>query len=341
MDITEGNIKEFLIHNVEAHPGDIAQVTAKRFRVSRQAVNRHLRTLVSEGILLAKGQTRGRSYELVIQPTLFTLPLSSKLQEDKVWLDVAAPALAGIRDNLLNICQYGFTQMVNNAIDHSEGSTLIITVERTAAYIELGVIDDGIGIFNKIRTVLGLDDERHAILELAKGKFTTDPTHHSGEGIFFTSRMFDRYAIRSGHIFFYHTPETQDWLLDDKMTKKGTGIAMKISTASDRTIQEIFDTYVSDDGGYGFTRTHIPVSLVQYGDENLVSRSQAKRLLSRFERFKEVVLDFKGVSIIGQGFADEIFRVFQESHPDTNILWINVNNNVEKMIRRARINETI
>jgi anti-anti-sigma regulatory factor len=114
---------------------------------------------------------------------------------------------------------------------------------------------------------------------------------------------------------------------------------MKISTASDRTIQEIFDKYASEESEFSFTRTHIPVSLVQYGDDNLVSRSQAKRLLARIERFKEVILDFKGVSIIGQAFADEIFRVFQHSHRDVHLRWINTNENVNKMIRRARTDD--
>ena len=340
MDESQSNIREFLIHNIEAHPHDIAKVAAKHFGVSRQAVNRHLRALVKEGVLSSEGQTRGRSYVFVTQEVESRLVLSPNLQEDKVWQDVAVPALVGIRDNVLNICQYGFTEMVNNAIDHSEGSTLSITVRRTAASVELWIVDNGIGIFNKIRDAFALDDERHAILELAKGKLTTDPAHHSGEGIFFTSRMFDMYSISSGYLSFCHTPIGHDWLLDNKkMTEKGTFIKMTISTASKRTIQEIFDRYTSEKDEYGFTRTHIPVSLVQYGDDNLVSRSQAKRLLVRFDRFKEVILDFKEVSAIGQGFADEIFRIFRENHPDINIHWVNTNKNVEKMIRRAYMHD--
>jgi anti-sigma regulatory factor (Ser/Thr protein kinase) len=337
MDRSEKNIREFLIHNVEAHPSDIAKVAAKRFGVSRQAVNRHLRALVAEGILLAQGHTRGRSYALVEHEVAYNFTLSPNLEEDKIWRDVAAPALVDIRDNVLSICQHGFTEMVNNAIDHSEGSTLRIRVIRNAANVELWVMDDGVGIFKKIKAAFGLDDERHAILELAKGKLTTDPAHHTGEGIFFTSRMFDMYRIASGDLFFCHTPIDGDWLLDSaKMMEKGTLISMKISTASERTTREIFDRYASAESAYGFTRTHIPVSLAQYGDDNLISRSQAKRLLVRFERFKEVILDFRGVSMIGQAFADEIFRVFQESHPDVHLRWTYTNEDVEKMIRRAR-----
>ena len=68
----------------------------------------------------------------------------------------------------------------------------------------------------------------------------------------------------------------------------------------------------------------------------LVSRSQAKRLLNRFERFKVVVLDFEGVQEVGQAFADEIFRVFSNFHPATEIRALNANEQVQKMIARAK-----
>ncbi len=87
---------------------------------------------------------------------------------------------------------------------------------------------------------------------------------------------------------------------------------------------------------YGFTKTVVPVKLAQYGDEYLVSRSQAKRLLSRIDRFKTVLFDFHGVEAIGQSFADEIFRVFSEQHPNMQLLDIRANPEVEKMISRAR-----
>jgi hypothetical protein len=67
-----------------------------------------------------------------------------------------------------------------------------------------------------------------------------------------------------------------------------------------------------------------------------VSRSQARRLVRRFEGFRRVVLNFKGVGVIGQAFADEIFRVFRSEHPEVELLSANTNSQVERMIRRAR-----
>lgn len=73
-----------------------------------------------------------------------------------------------------------------------------------ALFYVLVIHDDGEGIFHKITKQLKLCDERHAVLELAKGKFTTDPKNHTGEGIFFSSRMFDDFAILSGTVYFTH-----------------------------------------------------------------------------------------------------------------------------------------
>lgn len=48
------------------------------------------------------------------------------------------------------------------------------------------------------------------------------------------------------------------------------------------------------------------------------------------------MLDFEGVEQIGQPFADEIFRVFSNSHPNVNVFWINSNADIERMIEYVR-----
>lgn len=266
----------------------------------------------------------------------FTVDLSLALHEDKVWRDQIRPLLDDVPENVISICQYGFTEILNNAIDHSEGTLAHIHVTRTATNIWLGIEDNGIGIFNKIKREFNLEDEHQAILELSKGKLTTDPARHSGEGIFFTSRVFDRFSIFSGNLFFCYTPEDGDWLLEDQENTPGTRVLMETSIFSKHTLKEVFDIYASGQEDYGFSKTQIPVFLARYGDENLVSRSQAKRVLNRLERFKEIIFDFKEVSMIGQAFADEIFRVFQSQHPEVRLSWVNTSAEVEQMIHRAK-----
>lgn len=93
----------------------------------------------------------------------------------------------------------------------------------------------------------------------------------------------------------------------------------------------IFDEYTTD---LAFDRTRTVVRLFAIGT-TFVSRSEAKRLLHGLERFREVVLDFGGVGAIGQGFADEVFRVWARAHPDTRLRPVDMIEPVEFMVRRA------
>jgi hypothetical protein len=221
-------------------------------------------------------------------------------------------------------------------VEHSGGQAINLRLTLTAAAVEMLVADDGIGIFRKIKEGLRLEDEREAILELSKGKATTDPDRHTGEGVFFTSRMFDEFVIESGRWSFRHQGPDDNWLIEGLEAEvKGTRVRMKIATRSARTAKEVFDRYAPETGGYGFTKTHVLVHLLQVGQENLVSRSQAKRLLARLDRFQEVTLDFHGVAAIGQAFADEVFRVFRRQHPQVRLVWVAAGKDVEQMIRRA------
>ena len=69
--------------------------------------------------------------------------------------------------------------------------------------------------------------------------------------------------------------------------------------------------------------------------EKLMSRSQAKRLLARIDRFKVVLFDFDGVIMIGQAFADEALPCLCEAHPHIDLCAVGVNTTVEHMIRHA------
>jgi len=330
-------IRNFILDQVSKHQTDISRLVAEQFNITRQSVNYHVQALEKGGLLEAKGQTNARTYRLkVLSHREFRLALEKGLAEDKVWRSHMEDQLPKISDNVKGICYYGFTEMFNNVIDHSEGTEVLFSIQIDARSIQLEIIDNGVGIFDKIAKALHLEDRHHAIQELIKGKVTTDPERHTGEGIFFTSKMFDRFFVASSDLCFIHNSPDDDWLIEQQeVFVKGTGIRMSIRIDSKRTTQEIFDKYSDSEGDFGFSKTHVPVKLFKYGDENLVSRSQAKRLLARFEDFQEVLLDFEGVSSIGRAFADEIFRVFKNKHPHIKLVWMQATPSVEKTIRSA------
>lgn len=328
-------IRRFILEHVEKHPSDISKVTAEHFGITRQAVSKHVQRLTAEQALAETGKTRNRAYKLCpLSEWAKGYPITKDLAEDVVWRNDIAPILGKMPENVIEIWHYGFTEMFNNAIDHSAGADIVVEIRRTAVTTEMHIYDDGVGIFRKIQSELNLLDERHAILELSKGKLTTDPARHTGEGIFFSSRMFDSFHILSGGVFFSHDFGVDEDCILESRIDKGTFVQMKLNNHTARTTHRIWDLYTGNED-YGFNKTVVPVKLAQYGNDMLVSRSQAKRLLARVDMFKVVLLDFRGVDAIGQAFADEVFRVFREQHPKVELYAIRTNSAVKRMILRA------
>lgn len=329
--------------DVTAHPRDLSKVYQDRFKISRVTANRYIHRLEREGWISRSGPSTHPVYAPGYMRRVSTILPLEGLEEQTPWEALFSRYIAA-PPNVRNIAHHGFTEMLNNAIDHSEGKEVVIHMTQDQSCLSLVVDDDGVGIFAKIATALDLADPRQAIFELAKGKLTTDPSRHSGEGVFFTSRMFDRFSIHANGLSYSHDGDsTNDWFLDDAKPKaSGTTVFMRISLASTRTTTEVFEQYMDVPEDVGFNKTVVPMKLAAYGDEQLVSRSQAKRLISRFDRFKRVMLDFEGVSEIGQAFADELFRVYAREHPDVELMPIKYSEQIERMWLRAvtnRINE--
>jgi hypothetical protein len=110
---------------------------------------------------------------------------------------------------------------------------------------------------------------------------------------------------------------------------------MAIELTSSLTTTEVFQTFMNSPEVSAFSKTIVPMKLAQSGDEQLVSRSQAKRLITRFERFKTVVLDFDGIESIWQAFADELFCVYAGAHPQVDLLLMYMTDQVERIWLRA------
>jgi anti-sigma regulatory factor (Ser/Thr protein kinase) len=329
-------IREFILQNVEESPDSVASMAVQKYGLSRTGVARYMARLIADGLLTAEGNTRARRYTLkpfVEQSVL--LERNGLWNEDTIWRERVRPLMQNVKQNVIDICQYGFTEMLNNVLEHSQSPDANIHYKQTYTKIRMSILDNGIGIFNKIRNDFHLTDARTALLELSKGKLTSDKKHHAGEGIYFTSRMFDRFAILSGSLCYTRIRrDADDWLIestDEQEDTKGTYVRMDIGTNADWTTSSVFDLYQGDD--IYFRKTRVPVGLGRYPGEQLVSRSQAKRILARFADFAEIILDFTGVTQIGQPFADEIFRVFKNAHPSIPIVTANTNDDIDRMIK--------
>ena len=189
-------VRRFILEHLEKHSDDLAKTTADHFGITRQAVNKHLKRLKQEGAINDSGKTRNRAYTLMPQVDWSReYAVTPDLEEHVIWQNDISQIMGNQPENVQDIWQYGLTEILNNARDHSGGSQVFTFIRKNSVYTEMAIQDDGVGIFRKIQAAMNLLDERHAVFELAKGKLTTDPARHTGEGIFFTSRMFDGFDI--------------------------------------------------------------------------------------------------------------------------------------------------
>ena len=325
--------------------GALASLATAHTGLSRVAVSRRIKKLADTGYLQRHGSGTRQTYSLGKHRfALGIMPRQTVVKqggEMAIWEHHMAPLIADLPANLKSLANTAFTEMLNNALDHSQAKQVAMGLHVHSGRLQMMVADDGVGIFAKIAQSAHLFDTRLAILELAKGKFTTAPEGHSGMGIFVSSRMMDGFAIESCGLRFdpheAHAPlPTFDWVdVTTCLKPQGTQtvVRMDIALSSTRSTNDVYLKYFepSEVGADAFHTTEIPVRLAQLSSE-LVSRSQAKWVMERATQFKTVILDFEGVVHVGQAFVDEVFRVFALAHPHIQLKTMGMTPEVAKLV---------
>jgi len=343
-------ILRFLARKQSANAAELANLIG----FSRQALNKHIRELVQGGKVLKHGRTRGVYYSLTgpvgyaksvrgrpdLLQTFKKRYVIDGLEEHVVFEQVALflNLRKQLNKNAYAIIKYAFTEILNNAVEHSGSGMVDIGLAIDAKNLRCTIRDYGIGVFESICHKFKLPDESTAIGELIKGKTTTMPEKHTGEGLFFTSRSVDTVTLRSHRLGLTFDNLLKDVFINENRFTKGTLAGFSISTQSKRRLEAVFREYAPAEFDYKFERTRVHVKLFA---REYVSRSEAKRLLSGLDKFSEIVLDFKGVRSIGQGFADEIFRVFAKSHPRIALIPENLSPALRPMVSHVVDNKSL
>jgi anti-sigma regulatory factor (Ser/Thr protein kinase) len=306
--------------------------------ITRQAINLHLRALINSGQIIKTGTTKAARYlpeSAIPGSQKFSNQLDlTGLQESEVYDRVAISLnLSQLRPNVESIVHYAFTEILNNAIDHSTADRCNVEVRLDAGKLSFTIGDRGIGAFKSIADKYDLPDEQAAMIELVKGKTTTMPEAHTGEGIFFVSKVADRFFLRSHRIQLEWNRALHDVFVSTPKFKKGTFVRFEIQRDSRTKLENVFEKFAPEAYDYKFQKTRVQVKLLQ---KEYVSRSEAKRLTFNLHKFSEVELDMVNVRNVGQGFTDEVFRVFASEYPDVRIRTVNASKNIAAMIRHAR-----
>lgn len=319
------------------------------FSFSRQYLNRIIKELIDSGQLVKVGSTRSAFYALpnyVQKNQKDFLNSYSKtfknigLEEHKIVTEIEAvfPLISKLPDNIKSIFDYAFSEMLNNAIEHSQSERIKLEIFIDKKILSFTISDFGIGVFRNIQQKRKLKSELEAIQDLLKGKTTTMPKYHSGEGIFFTSKVGDEFILLSfGYQLFINNRLPDVFFQKTKTQVKGTRATFRINIDSKLHLDDVFKKYTNldDRSDFGFDKTEIHVKLYTISGIH-ISRSQARRVLAGLEKFKVILFDFDKVPMVGQAFADEIFRVFHNKNPQIKLETANMNDSVEFMVKRAQ-----
>ena len=323
--------------------GDMDQAkdkTINTFVISPTTYYRYIKSLEKRN-LIYKNNT-GKYLLTTLQKEYFCYP-NKNLEEDAIFQRDIEHFIENLSPNVQNIWYYAFTEIMNNAIEHSSSDIIRVYVEETALDVFILVVDDGVGIFNNIKNYIAETTGKEitleeAVRELFAGKFTTKSENHSGEGIFFTSRIMDLFFITSGGLFFSHDnykdvdENISDIAPESKISERGTNVMMRLSQNSTKNLGDLFDIYAPVEEG--FIKTEIKMK--NFCEHRYpVSRSQARRIVERLNLFQEFTLDFEDISNAGQAFCHEVFVVFQNKYPNIKINYINANDAVGGMITRV------
>ena len=322
---------------------------SRLFNVSRQYASMLIGQLVEEKSLLRIGSTRNAFYVMSeyarahphILPNRFFKKLKNvHLEEHKILSEIEErfSMIGQLNEHVRNIFIFAFSEMLNNAIEHSRSRSISIEVSIRDGDLWFVVSDSGVGVFRNVMEKKKLKSELEAVQDILKGKTTTIPKSHTGQGIFFTSKAADVFILDSFGKQMMVNNKTRDVSMHRVgAIKRGTRVIFRIKSDSHRHLSDVFRAYTNlvDESDYGFDKTEIKVKLYTAGGVN-ISRSQARRVLHGLEKFKIISFDFDKVPMIGQAFADEIFRVFHNKHPDIELQVTQMNDAVKFMVERSK-----
>lgn len=335
------DIKKLILTKVKNRGWIKSSEIVKLTGYSRVYINRFFKELVKNGQLELVGKANQARYlkpgsSMSKPKTVSKLLKNKNLQEDLILEDIKkqSSVFKNLSSSADNLVSYAFTEMLNNAIEHSRSPNIKIQITNDGYKVVFTVRDYGIGVFKNVQKKFKLKNEIEAVNHLLKGKQTTIPKIHSGEGIFFTSKAADNFIIDSfGKRLVVDNLVKKDIWVKSIKPLKGTRIIFSLSIGSKKNLLDIFAEYAGKNFEFSKTKVLVKLGLI---DNVFLSRSQARRIIFGLDKFKHIILDFKGVDSIGQSFADEIFRVWQNQHQNISIHHLHANDNVLLMINRTK-----
>ena len=335
--VNQEKVKNYILRLIKNRRKDYVKATVEAFNISKSSVYNYVKQMENDGLI----EKKDGAYVLKTSFYHYLFKNDGTLGEDSIYKQFILQHMQ-FKKNVNSIWNYAFTEMMNNAIEHSEAENISVGIFQDYLETRILIKDDGIGIFKNIQRFM--KENKNEIISLGEcvsllfaGKFTTAKQYHTGEGIFFTSHIMDEFVIYSDDNFFTRNNFSSSQMEDENLHSfmnmdKGTMVRMTLNNNTKKVLSDLFNTFAPVDEG--FVKTNIPIAHMFPGG-NPVSRSEARRLLGSISVFTDINLDFAGVEEIGQGFAHELFVLGKQKHPNINLKITNTCKTVEDMIKRV------
>ncbi|HEY9065787.1 MAG TPA: DUF4325 domain-containing protein [Burkholderiaceae bacterium] len=335
------SITRWITAAAQRRPHALDAELAARTHVSPRSARRTLARLVELNWLVREGSVRKPSWRPGLLRQVVQCYELAGLEEDIPWSLDFAPYVV-LPPNVLRLVQHTFCELLNNAIGHSGGTHVTVSLRQTAGQVQLLVSDNGVGLFERVAQTFSIASPALAMLELSKGKLTSQPARHTGEGLFFTSRLADVFDLHANDAAFQQRAwDERGWHPQQRTLRHaGTSVYAAFALDTPRTLDGVRRAYsVSHDGdphGVEFSRTVVPLRLITSATEGLESRAQARRVGARLAQFRRAEIDFGGVPSIGHAFADELFRVYGAGQESLELVPINMTPAVAALVASVR-----
>lgn len=362
-------IQRFVLENAILFGPKLVPLTTRHFGVSGALVYSILAELEQKGWLRPVGQTRSKRYEpVILREKSITLALSGRelglgtgLDPQQIWEKEFQRELLEedneVRRTAIDLLRFCHNQLLLNAVEHAQGWTVRITLERSGYQCAILMKDDGRGIFANLKDHFKLANEQEALRELVKGGLSTlaeqsivadgsmpksktgkqeiSANQHWGKGIFYVLRIAEECSIVSHDLALRSLNMFEDrWIERQGQYVEGTLISVRVSPFSKRLLNKTIEKAGRGVGLGDGPLQHLEIPLSLFGDSSgrLLTADEAVAVLKRAESFSEIVFDFSSITKASPEFLRATFKLLSERYPAVKLTWINALPTIEQDI---------
>ena len=141
-------IRQYILKQIDTREKDYARKTVENFQISKSSVYSYTKKMCDEHIL-QRAEGKMPPYRLETQEHTFHYENNGTLGEDRIFSKDIEPLLHDCPKNVLSAWRYAFTEMMNNAIEHSHASKILVIVQTFLPFLVTGFLI----VFKKVLSV--------------------------------------------------------------------------------------------------------------------------------------------------------------------------------------------